>query len=725
MRRPPSLAHHLGRFGAWLELENWSNLQCDTSLTPDNQVGKVQDLLNENLNQYLPLKTGRFTSNDKPYITCELKKLDRKKKKEYTKHGCSEKFKTLREEFDNKLVKAAQSHLQKNVTMLMEAEPGKAYSTLKKMGARPGDNLDDETFSLVEHLDANLTSKESVEKIASHFASVSQEYPALDISKLPQSVQSKLSSPDTTPQLSESDVLRLILKAKKPKAGVPGDLPRRLVRRFAAQLARPYTVIYNNIIQTGIWPAVWKVERGLPLKKCSNPINEDDIRVISLTAFYSKVFEKFVMEWLLFFIGDKIDPCQYGGEKGSGVAHYLIDFINFVQYNQDLKNIHAILAVAVDFKKAFNRQNHHILITLLSDMGVPGWLLSIVIGFLTNRELLVHFKGETSEKQDMPGGGPQGTLLGLFLFLILINAAGFKNLKKNTGVLITKPFNRRPSIENIHMKYIDDLMAATSLDLKENLVKIANPIRPLNYHERTSHVLPPSKCKMQVMMNELVDYANQHEMKINQHKTKAILFNQARNYDFQPNIVVNGVQLDVVPKVHVLGVTLRSDLSWVDNTENMCKKAFSRLWMLRRLKKLGASEQILVDIYQKQIRCVAEFAVAAWASSITKNEAQQIERIQKAALAIIYGQNYRNYQNALVLSGLVSLAERREDICLNFAKKASKNPKYQHWFVTEENSVNTRRKKPYLKPVSARTSRFAKSPIAYLTHLLNNDKKQA
>ena len=98
-------------------------------------------------------------------------------------------------------------------------------------------------------------------------------------------------------------------------------------------------------------------------------------------------------------------------------------------------------------------------------------------------------------------------------------------------------------------------------------------------------------------------------------------------------------------------MTLRSDRSWIDNTENLCKNAISRLWMLRRLKKLCASEQILVDIYQKQIRCVAEYAVAAWASSITKNEIQQIERIQKAALAIIYGQNYINYQMPLFYLG--------------------------------------------------------------------------
>ena len=90
------------KFGGWLEIENWSNLLSDTTITPDTQVEQVECLLNENLNQCLPLKTGRFTSNDKPYSTCELKKLDREKKKEYSKHGCSDKFKDLKEEFDKK-----------------------------------------------------------------------------------------------------------------------------------------------------------------------------------------------------------------------------------------------------------------------------------------------------------------------------------------------------------------------------------------------------------------------------------------------------------------------------------------------------------------------------------------------------------------------------------------------------------------------------------------------
>lgn len=293
----------------------------------------------------------------------------------------------------------------------------------------------------------------------------------------------------------------------------------------------------------------------------------------------------------------------------------------------------------------------------------------------------------------------------------------------NTGHLITKPFNRRPAIEKIHLKFVDDMMVAESIYLKEQLVQITNPVRPLQYHERTSHTLPKSNSKVQNLMNELISYANKHEMKLNPQKTKAILFNQARNYDFLPEVLVDGVQLDVVEEIRVLGVTLRSDLSWCKNTNNMCKNAFARLWMLRRLKKLGATEDILLDVYQKQIRCVAEFAVAAWASSIRKYEVQQIERIQKAALAIIYDQKYISYENALFLSGLKSLANRREEICLKFARKAIKNPKYQHWFNLDESSVNTRSKKLLLKPVSARTNRFEKSPIAYLTKLLNNARK--
>ena len=57
--------------------------------------------------------------------------------------------------------------------------------------------------------------------------------------------------------------------------------------------------------------------------------------------------------------------------------------------------------------------------------------------------------------------------------------------------------------------------------------------------------------------------------------------------------------------------------------------------MLRRLKPLGASEEDLLDVYEKQIRSVLEFASPVWTSGLTNDEKNQIERVQKAAFSIL------------------------------------------------------------------------------------------
>ena len=114
------------------------------------------------------------------------------------------------------------------------------------------------------------------------------------------------------------------------------------------------------------------MEYGTPIQKQTNPANEDQLRIISLTNYLSKQFEKFIIIWLLQYIGHKLDRNQYGGEKGSSITHYLTELINFILFNQDLTVPHAVVAVMVDFSKAFNRVDHNIVITMLSDMGVPG-----------------------------------------------------------------------------------------------------------------------------------------------------------------------------------------------------------------------------------------------------------------------------------------------------------------------------------------------------------------
>ena len=336
--------------------------------------------------------------------------------REYVRNGKSEKYIKLREEFKVKFKKESQLFLRKNVDSLKESDPGKAYNVLKRMGAMPGELEDSSTFTLPSF--ENLSPEQAAEKIADHFSKISREFPPLMEESLPKRVQRKLQQPENeskVPEILEYEVFDKIKATNKPKSGVPGDLPRRLVKEFGPEMAVPTCRIFNSVIKSakqGVakWPASWKQEFGVPLKKSQDPQSEDDLRVISLTAFFSKVLEKFVVKWLMDYISDKIDPKQFGGLKGNSISHYMIELINFIQYNQDFNLPIGVLVCAIDFSKAFNRQNHNLLVTKLSDMGVPGWLLNIVMGFLSDRILKVNYKGATSKDKILSGGGPQGTI---------------------------------------------------------------------------------------------------------------------------------------------------------------------------------------------------------------------------------------------------------------------------------------------------------------------------
>ena len=125
-------------------------------------------------------------------------------------------------------------------------------------------------FSLLSHQENNLTPEESIEKIAEHFAQISQEFEPLSVNLLPPDVQEKVNQPGNEseiPILPDYDVFEKIKKSKKPKSSVPGDIPRKLVKEFGPELATPAGMIFRNIVKTGQWPKPWRVEYGLPLRK--------------------------------------------------------------------------------------------------------------------------------------------------------------------------------------------------------------------------------------------------------------------------------------------------------------------------------------------------------------------------------------------------------------------------------------------------------------------------
>ena len=202
-----------------------------------------------------------------------------------------------------------------------------------------------------------------------------------------------------------------------------------------------------------------------------------------------------------------------------------------------------------------------------------------------------------------------------------------------------------------------------------------------------------------------------------------MLFNPCRSIDFLPEIKLDGSQLDLVEEMKLLGVVIRSDLKWKDNTEFIVKRAYKKLWVLRRLKSLGAGQDKLLDLHVKQIGFLLEMAAPVWHGSLTLVERADIERVQKAALRIIFGDLYENYQNALEISNLENLDCRRENLCLKFAKRASEHPKFRYWFKQKPKLPTRLVQDQYYNPI-ARTERLMKGSISYLTRLLNSNSKK-
>ena len=76
---------------------------------------------------------------------------------------------------------------------------------LKRLGARPGENCDNDSFSLPEHVSLNLTPQQSADRIAEHFSAVSREYEQFDINCLPSHIQEHINSHVEFSQLPKID----------------------------------------------------------------------------------------------------------------------------------------------------------------------------------------------------------------------------------------------------------------------------------------------------------------------------------------------------------------------------------------------------------------------------------------------------------------------------------------------------------------------------------------
>ena len=494
------------------------------------------------------------------------------------------------------------------------------------------------------------------------------------------------------------------MKMNSKKATVKNDIPMSIIKEFGVELSEPLAHILDFGMEVGQYPEIWKFETITPVPKVYPPEKINQLRKISGLKNFAKICDSFLGEFLSSDMLLNSDKAQYGNQKGLSTQHYLVRMIHQILTATDKntqQDARAVIAQMIDWEAAFDRQCHRLGIMSFIENGVRKSLIPILISYFQDRKMAVKWNGQQSKPYPLPGGGAQGGQLGQIEYLSQSN--------KNTDFLTQEE----------KFKFIDDLSILEVMNL------VMSGISTYNFRQHVAsdigthgQYLPIENVKSQTYLNKIREWTEEKQMSLNKSKTKYMVINFTKKYQFSTRIKLENILLEEVQECCLLGLTITNQLSWERNTENITKNANKRMVMLQKLYEFNVPIEELVHIYILFIRSLVEYCCAVWHSSLREEDSSSIERIQKIALRMILKENYSDYPSALYLTGLETLKLRRTQLSLSFAKKCLKSDRMSDLFPLNEKIVNTRpHEKYYVTP--AKTERLAKSTVPYLQRLLN------
>ena len=438
--------------------------------------------------------------------------------------------------------------------------------------------------------------------------------------------------------------------------------------------------------------------------------NVSQLRNISGLLNWDKLMEKLISQLIISDMQSSLDPAQFGNQRGTSIQHYLISMLHRILTAVDSnarKDVFAVVANMVDWNNAFPRQCPKLGVESFLKCGVRPSLIPLLINYFQDRQMSVKWHGCRSSPRVVRGGGPQGATLGILEYLAQSNDnSNFVN-------------------EEDRFKFIDDL---TILEIV-NLLTIGLTSYNIKEHvpsdiPQHGQFIPPQNLESQKWLEKINQWTINQKMKINERKTKTMIFNFSKNYKFTTRLEMNGEPLDVIESTKLLGTVISNNLSWDENVSVLVRKSNARMELLRKLAVFGAPDEDMKTIYILFIRSLLEQSAPVWHSSITQENSDDLERVQKSALKIILKQRYKDYPNALKLLELDTLKQRREQLCLSFALICLKHPKFKKMFPENEkkHEMNTRENEKF-KVHFAFTKRLQNSPIIYMQKLLNQNEK--
>lgn len=415
---------------------------------------------------------------------------------------------------------------------------------------------------------------------------------------------------------TESRVLQELKRLDPVKGAGPDGLPPVFLIRIANYISLPLAIIFNKCIGEGVFPTIWKLANITPVHKGGHKNDVDQYRPISIMSTLSKLFERLVHDIIYPILHNTIIQEQHGFVRKRSTASNLILFANNLFENMD-KRIQ-VDAVYTDFRKAFDKVDHKLLLDKIAFNGIRGDLLRWFSSYITERSQRVLINGFQSSTIKVTSGVPQGSILGPLLFILFIN--DIKQCFLNSKFLM----------------YADDL-------------KAFKPIYSIN-----------DSYLFQEDLNRLSEYCHQNKLKLNLQKCNFITFSKkVTNVNFTYSLC--DAPLIRVESLRDLGILFDHKLHLDLHIDKIVNKAYQMYGFIMRASHDFHQPSTYLHLYKSLIRPQLEYAVSIWNPFYTKYK-DIIERVQRKFLRAMHFRCYRatlSYRKLLEKYKLQTLEDRR------------------------------------------------------------------
>ena len=138
----------------------------------DLKAENLQNMVLEKLDEFCPTKIRRISNDDQPWFTENLRKLHRKKRREYNRNRKSRRYRRLQKLFESRQKEDKVKFKKRMIDDVMQAKSGQWYSKLKRIT-----NFDQSKSEVTQVDEINhLSDQDQAEAIADSFSAISNEY---------------------------------------------------------------------------------------------------------------------------------------------------------------------------------------------------------------------------------------------------------------------------------------------------------------------------------------------------------------------------------------------------------------------------------------------------------------------------------------------------------------------------------------------------------------------